>query len=153
MKFETRMPAPFGVLGILVEDGCLARIEFLKPGTSLLPPSDPVSEALCRQIEAYFSDPEFEFDIPLMLRGTPFQKKVWAQISQIPRGETRQYGEIARDLCSAPRAVGQACGSNPVPIVIPCHRVVSRAGLGGFMHHGEGEPLSIKRWLINHESD
>ena len=153
MKFETRMPAPFGVLGILVEDGCLARIEFLKSGTFLLPPSDPVSEALCRQIEAYFSDPEFAIEIPLKLRGTPFQKKVWAKISQIPRGRTRQYGEIANDLHSAPRAVGQACGSNPVPIVIPCHRVVSRAGLGGFMHHGEGEPLSIKHWLLDHESD
>jgi len=153
MKSETRMPAPFGVLGILVEDGCLARIEFLKSGTSLLPPSDPVSERLCRQVEAYFSDPEFAFDIPLQLRGTPFQKQVWAKISQIPRGRTRQYGEIASDLHSAPRAVGQACGSNPVPIVIPCHRVVSRAGLGGFMHHGEGEPLSIKRWLLDHESD
>ena len=69
----------------------------------------------------------------------------------IPRGETRSYGELAKQLRSAAQAVGQACGANPLPIVIPCHRVVGKAGMGGFMKHGDGAPLDIKRWLLTHE--
>jgi methylated-DNA-[protein]-cysteine S-methyltransferase len=85
--------------------------------------------------------------------GTSFQKKVWDEISKIPKGNTLEYGQIAKILSSSPRAVGQACGSNPIPLVIPCHRVVSKSGLGGFMHHSDGSPISVKKWLLSHESD
>ena len=150
---NAKMKAPFGVLGISAGDGFLKEILFLPEEESLLPPSDPFAERICLELEAYLSDPDFRFDIPLMPAGTAFQKRVWKEISEISRGKTLEYGEIAKILSSSPRAVGQACGSNPIPIVIPCHRVVSKSGLGGFMHRGEGYPLSIKKWLLSHESD
>ncbi|HQT25098.1 MAG TPA: methylated-DNA--[protein]-cysteine S-methyltransferase [Burkholderiales bacterium] len=150
---NAKIEAPFGVLGITVREGRLAEIAFLPHGESLLIPRDPLSIEVCRQIESYLSDPDFEFDLPLMPEGTLFQKKVWNEISGIPKGKTLEYGEIAKTLSSSPRAVGQACGSNPIPIVIPCHRVVSRSGLGGFMHHSDGNPISVKKWLLAHESD
>jgi len=76
---------------------------------------------------------------------------VWAKIAAIGAGRTRSYGELARELRSAPRAVGQACGANPIPIVVPCHRVLAAGGIGGFAHHEGGFHLAIKRWLLAHE--
>jgi methylated-DNA-[protein]-cysteine S-methyltransferase len=76
---------------------------------------------------------------------------VWEAIAAIPRGRTLTYGQVAKQVRSAPRAVGQACGANWFPLVIPCHRVVGAKSLGGFGHHGEGFHLEIKRWLLAHE--
>ncbi|MCP4042152.1 MAG: MGMT family protein, partial [Gammaproteobacteria bacterium] len=84
-------------------------------------------------------------------RGTDHQLRVWNALGEIPPGETMTYGELARHLGSGPRAVGNACRSNPVPIVVPCHRVVSATGLGGFMGDTAGEPMAIKSWLLRHE--
>ena len=106
---------------------------------------------VCKQLLAYFENPDSRFDIPLRLNGTAHQTKVWQAMCAIPRGETRSYGELAATLQSCAQAVGQACGANPVPIIIPCHRVVGKAGLGGFMHHSGGYALDIKRWLLAHE--
>ncbi len=104
-----------------------------------------------RQIERYRDDPDADFDLPLDVRGTPFQAKVWRALSRIPRGETRTYGAIAKALGSAARAVGQACGENRFPVVIPCHRVVAASGLGGFAHARGGYLMDAKRWLLRHE--
>ncbi|MDD4930415.1 MAG: MGMT family protein [Gallionella sp.] len=82
---------------------------------------------------------------------TPHRLKVWQAIALIPRGETRSYGELAIELHSGAQAIGQACGANPLPIVIPCHRVTGRAGLGGFMKSTMDSTLDIKRWLLAHE--
>ncbi|MBI2318943.1 MAG: MGMT family protein, partial [Betaproteobacteria bacterium] len=82
---------------------------------------------------------------------TPFQRRVWSAIAAIAPGRTRSYGDIARELGSSARAVGQACGENSFPLVIPCHRVVSAAGIGGFAHSGGGYLLEAKRWLLGHE--
>jgi methylated-DNA-[protein]-cysteine S-methyltransferase len=76
---------------------------------------------------------------------------IWALLRAIPVGQTRTYGEVARELGSAARAVGQACRANPCPIVVPCHRVVGRHGLGGFAGDHQGSRLAIKRWLLHHE--
>ncbi len=153
MSHDARIAAPFGVLGIRIEENCLSRIDFLPPAEPLFEPANPLAKEVLDQLNAYLSDANFMFDIPIRLSGTPFQMKVWGEIAKIPSGKTLHYGDISKCLSSSPRAVGQACGSNPIPIVIPCHRVVSAKGLGGFMHKGEGLPLSIKRWLIEHESD
>ena len=84
--------------------------------------------------------------------GTPFRQRVWAALLTIPRGQSRTYGDVARLIGSAPRAFGQACCDNPIPLIIPCHRVVGANGaLGGFMHAGDGNPIAIKRWLLAHE--
>ena len=150
-NFQAKLPAPFGLLGIRTAEGRLSEIVFLKPGGAVLAPQDRVSEHTCRQLERYFEDPEFRFDVPLAAQGTPFQRRVWRKIAAIGPGLTRSYGEIARELGSSPRAVGQACGANPVPLVVPCHRVLAAGGLGGFAHHEGGFHLAVKRWLLAHE--
>ena len=83
--------------------------------------------------------------------GTVFQRRVWAMIAAIPAGHTSTYADIAAHLHTAPRAVGQACGANPVPLLVPCHRVVARGGLGGFARCDGGYLLEVKRWLLAHE--
>jgi O-6-methylguanine DNA methyltransferase len=93
--------------------------------------------------------PAFAFGLPLRPAGTTFQRRVWEQISAIPTGRTHTYGEVAKNLKNAPRAVGQACGANPYPIVVPCHRVVATSGgLGGFARERGGFLLDVKRWLL-----
>src|SRR5258705_11713344 len=143
--YQAKLPAPFGMLGIRTTEGRLSEIVFLKPDGAALAPRDGVSERTCRQLEGYFEDPEFRFDVPLVPRGTEFQRRVWAKIAAIGAGRTRSYGELARELRSAPRAVGQACGANPIPIVGPCHRVLAPGGIGGFPPPQGGLHLGIKR--------
>ncbi len=149
--FQAKLATPFGMLGIQCEADALTGIEFL--ARNILPqmPESTFEQTVCEQLSTYFRDPHFNFDIPLRLNGTVHQGKVWQAMCAIPCGETRQYGELAKELSSSPRAVGQACGANPIPIVIPCHRVVSKTGLGGFANHSTGYTLDIKRWLLNHE--
>jgi methylated-DNA-[protein]-cysteine S-methyltransferase len=128
-------------------------ITFLAPDSMELLPRTASAKEVCVQLGAYFSDVDFQFDLPLKLSGTAHQLKVWQAMRNIPRGQVRTYGELAALLQSSPRAVGQACGSNPIPVVIPCHRVVSKAGLGGFMHRADDGALDIKRWLLTHEGE
>lgn len=150
-QYQAKLFAPFGVLGILCVGDELTGIDFLAPETFSQSPLSPFAQTVCKQLAAYFDNPDFQFSLTLKFNGTAHQGKVWQLMREIPRGETRQYGELAQELASSPRAVGQACGSNPIPIVIPCHRVVSKAGLGGFAHHRDGYQLDIKRWLLTHE--
>lgn len=150
-SFQAKLRAPFGLLGIRTSGGRLAEIVFLRPGGAALSPRDGVAERACAQLEAYLADPEFRFRLPLAPGGTPFQRRVWARIAAIAPGRTRSYGEIAREIDSAARAVGQACGANPLPLVVPCHRVLASGGIGGFAHREGGFPLAVKRWLLAHE--
>jgi methylated-DNA-[protein]-cysteine S-methyltransferase len=106
---------------------------------------------VCEQLLNYLENPDMKFAVPLKPGGTSYQQRVWQAMLNIPRGETRSYGELAAALRSCAQAVGQACGANPIPIIIPCHRVVSKSGLGGFMRHASGVSLDIKRWLLAHE--
>lgn len=98
-----------------------------------------------RQIKAYFAGDLRRFDLPLNPRGSAHERQVWAAMQQIPYGETRSYSDLARDIGSGPRAVGNACGRNPIPIVIPCHRVLAKHGIGGY---SGGEGLPTKRRLL-----
>lgn len=151
MSYQAVFAAPFAALGIRTARGCLAGIDFLPPGTPSRSAQDEFTARVCEQLAAYLADPGYVFDLPLSVVGTPFRQKVWQALCAIPPGAPLTYGELARRLGSAARAVGQACGANPIPIVIPCHRVVGKRGLGGFMGHGSGDPLDIKRWLLCHE--
>ena len=150
--FEAKLPTPFGVLGIRTEGDVLAEIRFLPKASKTLAPQNDLAARACAQIGRYLADPEFCFDLPLARRGTDFQRRVWAKIAAIGPGQTRRYGDLAHELRSAPRAVGQACGENPFPLVVPCHRVVAAATIGGFAHSEGGFQLSVKRWLLSHES-
>ncbi|HEY9200630.1 MAG TPA: methylated-DNA--[protein]-cysteine S-methyltransferase [Gammaproteobacteria bacterium] len=112
---------------------------------------DPLLQQALQQILAYLQAPQFVFDLPLNPRGTSFQQSVWRYLRSIPAGEVRTYGEVAAALNSSPRAVGNACRRNPLPLVIPCHRVVSAAGIGGFSGHTAGTQIDTKRQLLAHE--
>ena len=110
-------------------------------------PTPLLIEALS-QMQAYFSGTLHRFDVPLAPNGTAFEKQVYAAISAIPHGQTRTYGDLSRSLAANPQAVGQACGSNPIPIIIPCHRVTAANGLGGF-----SSPAGVEQKvaLLRHE--
>lgn len=151
VSYQAKLPTQFALLGILAEGGLLAEIVFLPKSGRVLAPQNLLAEQTCAQIERYIDDPEFEFDLPLASRGTPFQRRVWGKIAAIGPGRTRSYGDLARELGSAARAVGQACGANPLPLVVPCHRVLAASGIGGFAHHQGGFLLTVKRWLLAHE--
>jgi len=149
--YTAKFSTPFAVLGVRSAEGRLSGIDFLPLDEKPLAPQDVFARQVGDQIAAYLRDPDFVFDLPLKLEGTAHQAKVWNMLAAIPRGEVRTYGEIAARIGSSPRAVGQACGSNPIPIIIPCHRVVSKSGAGGFMHQSGGDALTIKHWLLQHE--
>jgi len=126
-------------------------IKYLHPSTPQKAPASALAERAARLIERYRQDPDTRFDLPVVIDGTQLQKAVWRAMCAIPRGKTRTYGDIARELGGDPRDVGQACGDNRFPIVIPCHRVVAANGLGGFGHATSGFMLEAKRWLLAHE--
>jgi methylated-DNA-[protein]-cysteine S-methyltransferase len=138
-------------VGIRTRNETLEGIRYLPHTARLRAPSSPFAERVVRQLERYRDDPDASFDLPLAIEGTVFQKRVWRALERIPRGETRTYGAVATTLGSAARAVGQACGENRLPIVIPCHRVVAAGGIGGFGHARGGYLLEAKRWLLGHE--
>lgn len=151
--FSAIVEAPFGAVGIRTEPGVLRELVYLPRHFNEKMPADKLSEQVALQVERYLRDPDFRFDLPLAEAGTAFQRKVWKVIATIPRGDVLTYGQVAKLIRSAPRAVGQACGANWFPLVIPCHRVTASGGLGGFSNHDDetGFHLGIKRWLLKHE--
>ena len=143
--------APTFCVGVCCSEAALLEIRYLEPQAES-PPENALAAEAVRQIRAYLADPAQAFDLPLAVAGTPFQRRVWQEIAAIPTGRTDTYGELAKRLKNAPRAVGQACGANPYPLVVPCHRVVAAGGgLGGFNRQGGGFLLEVKRWLLRHE--
>ncbi|RLJ67870.1 methylated-DNA--[protein]-cysteine S-methyltransferase [Sulfurisoma sediminicola] len=149
--YDAVLPGPTFSLGIRCSNDEITEIVYLEPRTEVKPDT-PLAMEAARQLRAWLQDASFEFSLPLQPAGTAFQRRVWQQIAAIPRGETRSYGELAATLHSAPRPVGGACGANPYPVVIPCHRVVAAGGgLGGFARARGGFLLEVKRWLLDHE--
>lgn len=115
-------------------------------------PHDSNIKEILSQLENYFLATK-AFEITKMSPdGTVFQKSVWNELSKIPLGETCTYGDIAKKLHTSPRAVGNACRKNPIQVIVPCHRVVSAAGVGGYAGETKGKQIDIKNWLLNHES-
>lgn len=152
-QYQAILAVPFGRIGVVHNGSGLQRLDFLPPDTALYIQPHPLLDELCEQLECYWQAPAFRFELPYTLKGTIHQLNVWKEISDIPSGSVRRYGDIARKIASAPRAVGQACGRNPLPLLIPCHRVVGSAGaLGGFNSGRNGfDWLPVKRWLLRHE--
>ena len=138
--------SPVGTLIIREDRGRIVRLTWGR--AEVVERTDLLAEA-ARQVRAYFEGELRRFDLPLAPPGSPFQQGVYRAMSAIPYGETRSYGDIARDLGSVARAVGQACGSNPIPILIPCHRVLGAGGTIGGFSGGRGTPT--KRSLLAHE--
>lgn len=150
-RYTGVVAAPTGLLGVVVSGGRLRRVDLCARAGGPVPAADAVTAEVFAQLFRYFEDPAFRFDLPLEPAGTPFQRRVWAALCDIPPGQLRRYAEVASTVGSVARAVGGACRANPLPIVVPCHRVVSSGGMGGFMGATVGAPLAIKRWLLRHE--
>jgi len=151
-QYSAKLRTPFAVLGIESDGRAITRVQFLPLSEHAHAPTDKICERAAREVERYLHDAEYRFTVPLSPEGTAFQQRVWSALSQIRPGESRTYGEVARMVRSAPRAIGQACGANRIALLIPCHRVVAAMGkLGGFMGAWEGDPNAIKRWLLTHE--
>jgi methylated-DNA-[protein]-cysteine S-methyltransferase len=150
--YAAKIAAPFAVLGVSVNADAVTGLAYLPTDEREQAPRDRVAAFAVREIERYLADPQHRFTVPLAPAGTAFQRRVWDAVRAVPVAESRTYGEIARAVRSAPRAVGQACGANPIALFIPCHRVVgSRGALGGFMNADGGAALAVKRWLLAHE--
>ena len=153
--YDVVLQFPKMKVAVATRDARVVEIRYLPLAACGISPRNPLAERAARQLERYREDPDAPFDLPLLIEGSPFQKNVWQAMCAIPRGRTRTYGDLARELGAHfpidARAVGQACGDNRLPIVIPCHRVVAADGVGGFAHATEGYLIEAKRWLLAHE--
>ena len=173
-RWTTTGPTPVGVLRVVASGGAVVAVDFLDDGPPTSPSEarvrsrvssrvqrrplgdrddrDPLLRAAVEQLEGYFAGAREEFDVPLAPEGTPFQLRVWEQLRSVRFGTTASYGEIARRLGltgHGARAVGLANGSNPIPVILPCHRVVGASGT--LVGYGGG--LERKRILLDLESD
>lgn len=131
-------------------DDALRAIDFVS-GQAVLSPRTTLAEKVARQLEAYLEDPQRPFEVPLAMAGTEFQQRLWLALQDVPAGATATYGQLAQRLRSGAQAVGQACRRNPIPIVVPCHRILSQSGMGGYAGQTSGEKLRTKQALLSHE--
>ncbi len=155
------LATPLGTLVLAWEEERLVRLNLAADPDPNAPeglaPSDDASldEAVPLTIRAalasYFDAGATGLNLPLAARGTDFQHRVWRALQAIPPGETRTYGDLARQLGTSARAIGGACRANPCLIAVPCHRVIAKNGLGGFAGDVSGRRLEVKRWLLRHE--
>ncbi len=150
-SYAAVVSAPGFSIGIRCDADEIIELRYLEPQPDVAPKT-PLAKEAVRQLRAWLQDPRFEFGLPLAPAGTHYQRRVWEQISAIPPGRTLSYGQVAAAIRSGPRAVGNACGANPYPIVVPCHRVVgANQALGGFARQKGGFLLEVKKWLLLHE--
>jgi methylated-DNA-[protein]-cysteine S-methyltransferase len=137
---------PFGDITLFEDDGQIICLEW---GQGAEPESSPILENARQQLIAFFSGQRTQFDLPLAPFGSDFDQKVWAALQDIPYGETRTYKQLAEQLGTSPRAIGGACGRNPIPIFIPCHRITHSNGTIG--HYSGGDGSTTKANLLRLE--
>lgn len=138
--------SPIGPLALFEADGAIVALDW-----GWLPENEdsPLLLKAREQLEEYFDGKRKNFDLPLAPHGTEFQKKVWAALEKIPLGSTLSYGQLAEQLGTSPRALGGACGRNPIPVIIPCHRILAaNGGLGGYSGI---DGIETKQFLLRHE--
>lgn len=150
--YQASVKTPFGHLGLRFDENRLSAIDFIDAETEVRPRDESVAE-VCALIRRYLDNADTvpSFNLPCALQGTPFQQKVWNELKKIPCGTVITYGELANKLGTSARAIGNACRKNPIPLVIPCHRVVAANGIGGYAGDTHGAWLRIKSWLLRHE--
>lgn len=143
---------PIGPLRLDASEGALVRLSWIRGPSDYAPedfPSDPLIAAASAQLQAYFAGQLTDFSFPLRPRGTPFQRCIWALLRTIPFGTTQSYAALAARADTAPRAAAAACAANPIPIVVPCHRVIAASGaLSGY---SGGDGVATKQHLLNLE--
>ena len=146
--FDKTYQTPVGKLGVRYQKNTITELRWLSFSTKEL--NRDKNDLITKSLDHYFDTAKFLDKLDLLPVGTPFQLMVWERLRQIPVGETITYGELARELNTSNRAIGQACRTNPLVLFVPCHRVVSKTGLGGYM--GNQKKISIKSWLLEHET-
>ena len=139
---QLSLHSPIGDISVSEDAGAIVAVDW---GWGRDQDATPLLRRACEQLHAFFDGELREFDLPLAPAGTPYRRRVWQALCDIPYGETRTYIDIARTAGGSARAVGQANGSNPIPIIIPCHRVVATTHLGGY---SGGDGLATKRYLL-----
>lgn len=152
--FDAIVPAPFGAVGVRLtgDKKSVFELTYLPDGAPVMRGETDLAQQVFAQVSDYLQNPAAAFDLPLIEQGTVFQNKVWQEISRIPRGHTLNYKAVGGLIgCGSPRAVGGACGANPYPLIVPCHRVVAASGIGGFAKHDDGFHIGVKQWLLAHE--
>lgn len=132
-QFTAEIPSPYGLLTVTEKDGAIIAVDWRKPEKTQ---TSPLLKETERQIAAYFAGDLKTFDLPLAPKGDTFQQSVCTLINEIPYGETTTYGAIAAKLGTYGQPVGNACGGNSIPIIIPCHRVLAADGIGGYSGDG-----------------
>ncbi len=155
-QYDVIFRTDLALIGLQFDDGKLANVKYLDKKSHKVTPKKLLTrsvEAVKNKIEKYITprSKTKTINIAVSLNVTPFQARVLKQLQKIPYGETRTYGEIAKTLKTSPRAVGNACRNNPLPIIIPCHRVVAASGIGGYDGARTGTLLNIKRRLLEME--
>lgn len=144
MRTELTVDTPVGAVTITQTDDAITALRWGGHGCG----DSPLLRDAATQLDQYFNGDRREFDLPLRVDASPTQARICAAIAAIPHGQTRTYGDLARALDLPAQAVGRGCGGNPIPIFIPCHRVLGAQGLGGF---SGGAGVDTKVWLLRHE--
>ena len=139
-------------MGIRTLDSNLIGLDFLPKGTREILPKTATGKLVWNALFSYLENPHALTEVPLASEGTEFQKKIWNALRRIPVGQVWTYSDLARSVDTAPRAAANACRRNKIPILIPCHRIVAKNGIGGYFGQKTGEMLDIKQWLLEHES-
>ncbi len=142
---------PFGAVGVNIQNECVTKISLFSTQQTMNNVLGSCAQNVKQQFSQYFQNADVKINIPFKFVGTPFQQRVWEAISAIPIGQVMTYTELAREVGSRPRAVANACGANKLLLLIPCHRVVAKNGLGVFMQ-SVPDGMKIKEWLLAHES-
>lgn len=151
IKYDSVIDTPIGRVGVVTANNRLERVSFLSPRSVLIPPKNVLVAKIVSELKKYFCDPKQKFTLPLSFLGTPLQIKIWRALQKIPVGSTTTYGRLAAKIGTNPRVVGNASRANPLPVIVPCHRVVAALDVGGFCGKTSGSKLEIKKWLLDHE--
>jgi len=144
------LETPVGRLEIFIQDRKVKSIE-LNSVQPIRSAASQFAQNVAQQLNRYFETPKFCFELPIIQEGTEHQNRVWAALGKIPFGSVMTYGALAKKIGSSARAIGNACRNNPVPIIVPCHRIVAAKDIGGFSGAKQGALLNIKRDLLRHE--
>ncbi len=149
--FAAVIRLPFAMVGITTGNNAISRIEFLPFDYPEQAATDLLARRCANALHHYVDDPTWPLELPVLLQGTEHQQRVWQALQTLPSGKTISYGALAKTLGSGARAIGNACRRNPVPLIVPCHRVIAKQGIGGFAGDRNGGQTSIKQWLLRHE--
>ncbi len=142
----------FGILSVEYYKDTILSTKWVLSNKNPCRTTHPVVLSLKKEINKYSLKPNYKINCKTNIVGTTFQKNVWKNLCDIPSGTTLSYGELATIMKSSPRAIGQACKRNPLPLIVPCHRVISKNNIGGFMGTNAGRAIDIKLSLLNHET-